>query len=357
MKALLISTVPLLMAGFSHCEEPKSPTLSAELRNAKAIAGGTAAIVLDFVLTNLTDKPILLAERWNSWGADQWRFTLTDQSGGKIELCNSQNTWDCNFLSTFTIAAGGSHTLRCVLNGSYVSTADADLNQFLPPQNHIMFDMVSRKQVPIKITWNYPVKVVGHFSAPLVNRSQRVSTNWTGAVLTPAVNIEEAEPEHGKPIEAPQQPISPNKDQQSSQASSAVEPRPPPHSDPSRTPYAASTFDPKYAFADPSDGYFHGYLLVRDSDRMPRPEDSIRLLQAANSYFQEVKSRFPNWKAELVNARIQKTQDAIAELSIPDDRSKQDAEQPGPAQPATQPADKDPVKDQPPTPTSKDAPR
>jgi hypothetical protein len=32
-------------------------------------------------------------------------------------------------------------------------------------------------------------------------------------------------------------------------------------------------------------------------------------------------------------------------------------EQPGPAQPATQPADKTPVKDQPPTPTSKDAPR
>ena len=33
------------------------------------------------------------------------------------------------------------------------------------------------------------------------------------------------------------------------------------------------------------------------------------------------------------------------------------AEPPGPAQPATQPADKPPVKDQPPTPTSKDAPR
>ena len=33
------------------------------------------------------------------------------------------------------------------------------------------------------------------------------------------------------------------------------------------------------------------------------------------------------------------------------------AEQPGAAQPATQPADKAPVKDQPPTPTSKDAPR
>ena len=33
------------------------------------------------------------------------------------------------------------------------------------------------------------------------------------------------------------------------------------------------------------------------------------------------------------------------------------AEQPGAAQPATQPEDKPPVKDQPPTPTSKDAPR
>ena len=35
----------------------------------------------------------------------------------------------------------------------------------------------------------------------------------------------------------------------------------------------------------------------------------------------------------------------------------EDVEQPGAAQPATQPADKPPVKDQPPTPTSKDAPR
>ena len=38
-------------------------------------------------------------------------------------------------------------------------------------------------------------------------------------------------------------------------------------------------------------------------------------------------------------------------------RFKPIAEQPGPAQPATQPADEDPVKDQPATPTSKDAPR
>jgi hypothetical protein len=39
------------------------------------------------------------------------------------------------------------------------------------------------------------------------------------------------------------------------------------------------------------------------------------------------------------------------------DLARRRAEQPGPAQPATQPADKPPVKDQPPTPTSKDAPR
>jgi len=38
-------------------------------------------------------------------------------------------------------------------------------------------------------------------------------------------------------------------------------------------------------------------------------------------------------------------------------RGKPKAEQPGPAQPATKPADKPPVKNQPPTPTSKDAPR
>ena len=246
---------------------------------------------------------------------------------------------------------------KSIVGSKSAITLGSELNGFLPPKRLWHTDAVSGKTLPIEIAWNYPVKLVGHFSAPHLHHSTGVSTNWTGTVSTPAVNIEEAEPEHGKPIEAPQQPISPNKDQQSSQASSAIEPRPPPHSDPSRTPYAASAFDPKYAFADPSDGYFHGYLLVRDSDRMPRPEDSIRLLQAANSYFQEVKSRFPNWKAELVNARIQKTQDAIAELSIPDDRSKQDAEPAGAVQPATKPADKLPVKDKPSTPTSKDGPR
>ena len=193
MKALLISTVLLLMAGFSHCEETKSPTLSAELRNAKAIAGGTSAIVLDFVLTNPTDKPILLAERWNSWGSDQWSFTLTDQSGVKIELRNFQEDLDCYYLSTFTVAARDSHTFRCVLNSSYVSPSDTGLNQFLPPQNHVALDTVTGRLRPIKVTWKYPVKVVGHFSVLHLHRSGRVSTNWTGVISTPAVNIEQVE--------------------------------------------------------------------------------------------------------------------------------------------------------------------
>ena len=41
----------------------------------------------------------------------------------------------------------------------------------------------------------------------------------------------------------------------------------------------------------------------------------------------------------------------------PANKQSKEAEQPGPAQPATQPADKPSVKDQPSTPTSEDAPR
>ena len=71
-------------------------------------------------------------------------------------------------------------------------------------------------------------------------------------------------------------------------------------------------------FKDPSDGYFMGYLKFRSSKDMTRPEDTQRYLKQADFYFQAVKKRFPDWKPEMVNARIEKTKEALAKVSTPD---------------------------------------
>ena len=71
----------------------------------------------------------------------------------------------------------------------------------------------------------------------------------------------------------------------------------------------------------------------------------------------------PNSGSNVVGFRLARgavQQDSTGEQAAPDrppPDSKRKAEQPGAAQPATQPADKLSVKDQPSPPTSKDSPR
>ena len=66
---------------------------------------------------------------------------------------------------------------------------------------------------------------------------------------------------------------------------------------------------------DPADGYFHAYLLTREAEKAANREESMRHLEEALGGFMAVKRRFPDWKTSLVDARIQRTQKALAALS------------------------------------------
>jgi hypothetical protein len=65
---------------------------------------------------------------------------------------------------------------------------------------------------------------------------------------------------------------------------------------------------PMIKFVDPAVGYYHGYLLIRESEKTTNKQDSIRSLKAALKYFEEVERRFPDWKTSMVRARIQQSQ-------------------------------------------------
>lgn len=71
----------------------------------------------------------------------------------------------------------------------------------------------------------------------------------------------------------------------------------------------------KTGFEDPSDGYFHAYLLAREAEKSTNPDESIRNLQEALEYLRAVKKRYPDWKIVMVDARIQKTEESLAQLS------------------------------------------
>jgi hypothetical protein len=78
-------------------------TLSAELRNARALRGVNPAILVDFVLKNHSKQSIELVRRWNSWGAQQWRIEVMDARGTKYVVTNPIQMWARNFFQTFVI--------------------------------------------------------------------------------------------------------------------------------------------------------------------------------------------------------------------------------------------------------------
>jgi endonuclease YncB( thermonuclease family) len=64
----------------------------------------------------------------------------------------------------------------------------------------------------------------------------------------------------------------------------------------------------------PEDGYFRGYLWVREAEKANDKEQSILGLQKALESFQSVKDRYPEWKSSMVGNRIQLTTQSIAQL-------------------------------------------
>jgi hypothetical protein len=70
----------------------------------------------------------------------------------------------------------------------------------------------------------------------------------------------------------------------------------------------------KKGFNDPAAGYFHAYMLIQKAEKSADRKNSIRLIEEALGYYKAIKSQFPDWKASMVNARAEKTENALDAL-------------------------------------------
>ena len=173
------------------------------LKNGRAVGESPAEVEVDFVMTNKGCKPIVLAERWNSWGAHQWSFELTDARGHVFKLGNPQSVWYCNFLSTFVVPAGKSVTFQCRLGWQHGETEDATRCWLFCPGGAIpslATGWGTHSRLPNALdAWTYPIELEGIFCSPLIHRmkvgDESVETDWTGTLVTPTVVIEAEEPD------------------------------------------------------------------------------------------------------------------------------------------------------------------
>ncbi len=64
----------------------------------------------------------------------------------------------------------------------------------------------------------------------------------------------------------------------------------------------------------PEEGYFKAYLLVCEAEKNSDKEQSILSFQKALASFQSVKNRYPEWKTNMVDNRIELTKQSLAKL-------------------------------------------
>lgn len=68
---------------------------------------------------------------------------------------------------------------------------------------------------------------------------------------------------------------------------------------------------------EPSDHYFGGYLLFKDGESLRkegRLEEAERCLHRALGKFKGVRKKWPAWKKEIVEMRVEKTEEALKSL-------------------------------------------
>lgn len=170
--------------------DPKTPAgaivagLSAQLNN--VTVGKDDSVALDFVLLNHSDAEIVLAERWNSWGAQQWAFRVVDANGDTFKLGNPQTIWFANFFSTFSIPSSKSQVTKCRLDLTSQAFQEGSIAIF--SQNGGTVGVEDRRR---RKPWVFPLSITGTFSARKENvgYSEKVSSNWAGTIATTTVQI------------------------------------------------------------------------------------------------------------------------------------------------------------------------
>jgi hypothetical protein len=161
------------------------------------VGGESPHIEADFMMTNVSQKEIVLAERSNSWGAFQWSFKLTDALGHVFKFGNTQAHWERNAFTTFEISPGKSVVYRCSLSIPYQGSGDDANFGFSVSQGLVPDDSgggVLQANSGYN-AWVLPVELEGVFAAPELHRVQAgertIETNWTGTVVTQKVILED----------------------------------------------------------------------------------------------------------------------------------------------------------------------
>ena len=115
-----------------------------------------------FVLQNKGAYPIFLYERWNSWGARQWRIRVSDGASQMRWYVNPQFEWEWNNPSTFELKPGKEWIYHCVLsNKEYRTwgTGQVDGIQVFVSENS------KNGRDSDVVDWQSPVTLVGFFSS------------------------------------------------------------------------------------------------------------------------------------------------------------------------------------------------
>lgn len=183
MTASVMFVAALLLKGVlvPATDPAAKPSLIAQLENPK-IADDAKSMTVDFVLFNQSDKPVIFAERWNSWGAYQWHLTLQRKDAQPVEFTNPQQCWTMNFLSVVTLEPGRTHRSHCLLR----------LDEPSPwPKGQDVFTPAKGKDAKFQ-DFKTASSLSGLFMVEDLSSSsekEKPVTNWVGEVATEKVEI------------------------------------------------------------------------------------------------------------------------------------------------------------------------
>lgn len=159
--------------------------LGARVSNVVVRSGNS--IELDFILLNHSEENIVLAERWNSFGAYQWEFLVVDAKGAEFVLRNPQMHWYRNGFTTFTIPPSNEQVTRCRLDRASWKFEDGLVAVF----SEVGIGASDKRR---QNSWAFPLSISGTFSASKENLNVfgERGSNWAGTVTTNTVKTGKA---------------------------------------------------------------------------------------------------------------------------------------------------------------------
>lgn len=172
---------PATDADFTDERPVEASGLRVSLRDPARAPDGSGFSVR-FVLTNVGRAPVIVFQRWNSWGAYQWRLAIEDAGGQRVVAVNPQEGWTRNAPTAVAIEPGGELVLRALVEPGPPSNVRPNSDRF-----------TTRANV------SFPLRVRGLFDAPPTtepglrifagDRTISPTDLWAGAIASPWLDV------------------------------------------------------------------------------------------------------------------------------------------------------------------------